>query len=254
MSERHPTTDIATADEQSITVRGRDLTTELVGEVGFTEFFYLHLTGTEPSPTEVRLFDAVLVTIAEHGITPSVVAARLTYDAAPEAVQGAVASGLLGAGETFLGSMEGVTRLLDDGVGRLADGESMDAVAKDVVDRYDRLPGFGHPLHTPTDPRTDRLFELLEAEGVGARQIDLLLAVQTVAEDRYQTELVVNATGAIGAVVSALELDPMVARGLALVARTAGIVGHVNEERGRPIARALWQTAEERVEYTGGDP
>jgi len=133
-------TSIATSDEQHITVRGKDLTSELMGELDFGSFFFFHLTGREPTASEARLFNAMLVSIAEHGITPSVIAARLTYDSAPEALQGAVSSGLLGAGETFLGSMENVATMLQDGIERVENGEALDAVAADVVASRDRLP------------------------------------------------------------------------------------------------------------------
>lgn len=242
-------TSIATADEQSITVRDRDLTRELMGEVSFGEFFYLHLTGETPTESELRVFDTLLVTVVEHGITPSVIAARLTYDSAPEAVQGAVASGLLGAGSTFLGSMENAAEMIQDGVARVADGEDATTVAAELVAERDRLPGFGHPLHEPTDPRTDRIFEVLEEEGLADDHVAFIRAVQTVAEDTYDANLPINATGAIGVGISELGLDPIVGRGIALVARSAGLVGHLNEEMEQPMARDIWAVVEDNVEY-----
>jgi citrate synthase len=244
-------TAIAKSDEQSITVRDRDLTGELMGEMDFGTFCYLHVTGEEPNESESRLFNAMLVAIAEHGVTPSVIATRLTYDSAPEAVQGAVASGLLGAGSTFLGSMENAGHMLQDGVERLEDGKSMNDVAERIVEENDRLPGFGHPEHTPTDPRTDRLFELLDEEGMSGRHRELMLEIQDVAEDKYDTHLVLNATGAIAVVVSEIGFDPSVGRGIALIARSAGLVGHLNEEIEEPMARDIWQITLDNLEYTG---
>ena len=242
-------TSIATADKQSITVRDRDLTSELMGEVSFGEFFYLHLTGEEPTASELRVFDTLLVTVVEHGITPSVIAARLTYDSAPEAVQGAVASGLLGAGSTFLGSMENAAEMVQDGVARVADGEDVTAVAEAVVTERDRLPGFGHPLHEPTDPRTDRIFEVLNEEGFAGDHLAFVREVQAVAEDASDADLPINATGAIGVGISELGLDPIIGRGIALVARSAGLVGHLNEEMEQPMARDIWAAVEDNVEY-----
>jgi citrate synthase len=249
-------TSIATSDEESITVRGKDLTTELVGEYDFGEFFYFHLTGAEPTKSEARLFNAMLVTIAEHGITPSVIATRLMYDSAPEAMQGAVSAGLLGTGETFVGSMQNVTEMVEAGVERIEAGESREAVAESIVEERDRLPGFGHPEHYPTDPRTDRLFELLEDEGLAGEHLALIEEIQSFAEDAYDTHLLINATGAIGVVLAEMELDAnaLAARGIALVARAAGLVGHINEEIEEPMARDIWDLIRDHTEYTGPEP
>lgn len=249
MSDYSLSTSIATADEQHITVRDKDLSRELMGETNFGEFFYFHLTGEMPTESELRIFDTLLITVVEHGVTPSVIASRLTYDSAPEAVQGAVASGLLGAGSTFLGSMENAAELVQDGVKRVENGEDKAAVAAEVVEERDRLPGFGHPLHEPTDPRTDKLFGLLEEEGFEGEHLMFLREVQAAAEDHYGTDLLINATGAIGVAISELDLDPIVGRGVALVARSAGLVGHLNEEMEQPMARDIWAVVEENVEY-----
>lgn len=249
-------TEIATSDAESITVRDKDLTSELMGEYDFGEFFFFHLTGRDPTDSEARLFNAMMVSIAEHGITPSVIAARLTYDSAPEAVQGAVSSGLLGAGETFLGSMENVANMLQDGVERIENGESRDEVAASIVESRDRLPGFGHPEHFPTDPRAERLFELLEEEGEAGKHTDLLYVIQDYAEDEYETTMLINVTGAIGTVIAEMDLDvdAMAARGIAIVARAAALIGHLNEERETPIAREIWDLVEENVDYQGSVP
>lgn len=251
MTEKRFQTSIATSDERSITIRDRDLTQELVGEMDFGEFFYFHLTGEEPTESEARLFNAVLVTIAEHGVTPSVIAARLTYDSAPEALQAAVASGLLGAGDTLLGSMENVARILRTGAERVREGEDIDEVARAVVDAHDRLPGFGHPIHEPTDPRSDRLLELLEEEDLSGEYVAFLEALHAAARDEYGEGLVLNATGAIGAVVCELGMEPLAGRGLALVSRAAGLLGHLYEETERPMARGIWDLVDEHVEYQG---
>lgn len=249
MSDRPIQTRIATSDADSITVRGRDLTEDLMGVTDFGEFFYLHLTGELPDESEQRLFNAMLVAITEHGITPSVIAARLTYDSAPESVQGAVASGLLGAGQTFLGSMENAAEMVQEGVERIEAGEDAEAVARDHVERYDRLPGFGHPEHGPVDPRTERLFELLDREGFPGDHRRYMRTVQDVAAETYGSRLLINATGAIGVGVSELGLNPIAGRGIALVARSAGLVGHLTEEMETPVARDMWAAIEDDVEY-----
>lgn len=252
MKEPRMQSAICTSDERSITIRGKDLTEDIIGHNDFGEFIYFHLTGEQPTEREARLFNAILVTVVEHGITPSVIAARLTYDSAPEAIQAAVASGLLGAGNTFLGSMENIAQLLYEGCER-TDIESIETVAADIVAENERLPGFGHPIHEPTDPRTDRLFELLEEEDMDGEHYELILSVRDIAQEEYDTNMLINATGAIGTCVCELGLNPKVARGLAIVSRAAGLVGHLNEEIESPIARDMWNVVEEHTEYTGGN-
>ena len=102
---------ISTSNADTIVVRGRDLAAELIGTIGFTEHFWLLLTGALPSPAQRRVLDATLVAIAEHGLVPSVQASRMTLAAAPEALQGAVAAGILGCGSVVLGSSEAAGRL-----------------------------------------------------------------------------------------------------------------------------------------------
>ena len=168
-------TGICTADETSITMRGRDLCNELMGYASFTEFFLLHVTGLVPTEDQVFFLDAVLVSLSEHGLTPSAQAARMTYAAAPEALQGAVAAGILGCGSVILGSAEVAADFLATGVARISGGEDMAAVAHDMVaaNRAAKrpLPGFGHPIHTPVDPRAVRLLQLAEERGVAGPHV-----------------------------------------------------------------------------------
>ena len=249
-SEKRIQSEICTADEKSITIRGKNLSDEIIGEDGFGEYIYFHFTGSEPTESEARMINALLVTPVEHGITPSVMAARLTYDSAPEAVQGAVASGLLGAGSTFLGSMEDISELLYEGVDQMEDDDP-DRIARDIVEREDRLPGFGHPIHSPVDPRTARLFELLEEEGMAGEYYDLIQAIHDRAQEVYNADMMINATGAIGTCICEMGLNPKIGRGLALVSRAAGLVGHINEEIDSPLARDLWDVVAENSDYTG---
>lgn len=250
MTEKPMETSICTSDEQSITIRGEDLTRDIIGNYDFGEFVYFHLTGNTPTASESRVLNAILITTVEHGITPSVIATRLTYDSAPEAIQGAVASGLLGAGSTFLGSMENIAELLYRGVERTRTHD-VEAIAADIVADRDRLPGFGHPTHEPTDPRTDRLFEMLDEEGMTGDYYDLVLSIRNVAQEEYDANMLINATGAIGTCICEMGLDPKVGRGLTLVSRAAGLVGHLNEETENPIARDMWEAVEKNTEYTG---
>jgi citrate synthase len=145
-------TRIARHDLHHIWVRDYDLTSELMGSASFTEMIFLLVCGQLPSASDRRLLDAILNSLVEHGLTPSAVAARLTYAIAPEAIQGAVAAGLLGAGSVLLGSMEECGMLLTRMAEEAGAGTDASAVAAQIVAEYQasrrRIPGVGHSIHT----------------------------------------------------------------------------------------------------------
>src|SRR5687768_1623668 len=163
-----PRTAISTSDEHSITVRGEDLCRELIGRISFSDYFSLLVTGVRPTPTDSAVLDATLVAIAEHGLVPSVQASRMTYAAAPDALQGAVAAGILGCGSVILGASETAGKLFTE-VDEAAKGKDLATAASDVVRRWREagqpVPGYGHPLHKERDPRVARLFEVAKQAG-----------------------------------------------------------------------------------------
>jgi len=150
-------TAICTADASSIEVRGRDLCRDLMGRVTFTEFFFLLVTGREPTEKQRFFLDLLLVAIAEHGLVPTVQAARMTYDADPASLQGAVAAGILGCGTVVLGTADLCGRVLIEAKRRVDAGtpaaDAARAIAREVRGRGEKMPGFGHPIHHPVDPR-----------------------------------------------------------------------------------------------------
>jgi citrate synthase len=224
--------DLAWSTVDRITVRGKDLPGEILGHLNLGDMAFLELTGRTPDARESKLFNAMVVTLVEHGITPSALAARLTYLGAPEALQGAVAAGLLGLGSVFVGSMEGAARLLFEAIEKGKD-------AKAVVAENKRSPGLGHPIHKPIDPRTTRLFEIARETGHYGRYCALMEAI---AKERGIT---LNATGAIGALACELGLDWKVVKGLGVMARAVGLVGHILEETKQPMAEEIWHRIEE---------
>jgi citrate synthase len=159
---------ISSSNEDTILVRGRDLCGELIGHVSFTDHAWLLVTGQMPNEAQRRVLDATLVAIAEHGLVPSVQASRMTFAAAPEALQGAVAAGILGCGSVILGATHEAGRLLHEVVTRSAGG-ALDVAAREVIQEYRAaqraIPGYGHPLHKAGDPRVVRLFEVAAAVG-----------------------------------------------------------------------------------------
>jgi citrate synthase len=223
--------DIAWSTADRIVVRGKDLPGEILGRVNLGDMAFLELTGKIPDEKQSRLFNALVVTLVEHGITPSALAARLTYLGAPEAMQAAVAAGLCGLGSVFVGSTEGVAKLLSES---LASGKD----AKAVVAESKRIPGLGHPLHKKVDPRTVRLFEIGRETGFYGRHCALMEAIGR------EKRMVVNATGAIGALSCELQLDWKAVRGLGVMARAVGLVGHILEESRQPMAAEVWEKIE----------
>ena len=224
--------DLAWSTVDRIVVRGKDLPGEILGHLNLGDMAFLELTGRVPDAKESRLFNAMVVTLVEHGITPSALAARLTYLGAPEALQGAVAAGLLGLGSVFVGSMEGAAKLLSESIAAGKD-------AKAVLAENKRIPGLGHPVHKPVDPRTTRLFEIARETGHYGKYCRLM---EEIANERGIT---LNATGAIGALACELGLDWKVVKGLGVMARAVGLVGHILEETRAPMAEEVWHRIEE---------
>jgi citrate synthase len=228
----------STADR--IVVRGHDLADELLGKVSLGDVAFLELKGRLPTTQESIVFNALTVTLVEHGMTPSAIAARLTYFGAPESLQGAVAAGLLGIGDRFGGSVEGAARMLQEAE---TEGDQR-AAAHRIVSRFreakQQIPGLGHPVHKTVDPRTPKLFALAAENGFSGRYVALMELIGVEASRSAGRPLPVNATGAIGAIASELELSWRVCRGLAVMARAIGLVAHINEEMQEPLAAEIW--------------
>lgn len=250
MAARHkPTTRLCTHDTESITVRGADLVDELIGELTFTEMTYFAITGRRPSPAETRILDAVLVTLMEHGLTPSAIAARMIYASTPETLQAGVSAGLLAVGSVFVGTMEGCAALIE----RILAASDRQAEARAIADEYRKarrpIPGFGHHMHKPDDPRTPKLFAIARAEGVPGDHIAALETLSAAVDARFGKHLTINATGAIGALLGEIAIPPKVMRGVAVISRSAGLVAHIAEEQERPSMRYMWDVLEEAVPY-----
>lgn len=224
--------DIGWSTVDRIVVHGKDLPNEILGHLNLGDMAFLQLTGRAPNDKESKLFNAMVVTLVEHGITPSAIVARLTYLGAPEALQAAVAAGLLGLGSVFVGSMEGAAKLLSEAVAAGKD-------AKAVLAENKRIPGLGHPIHKPIDPRTTRLFELARETGYYGKYCRLM---EDIARARGIT---LNATGAIGALACELGLDWRIVKGLGVMARAVGLVGHILEETREPMAEEIWHRVDE---------
>jgi citrate synthase len=232
-------TDISSYDRHHIWVRGMDLTADIMGQLTFTDVVWLLIAGRLPEARERTLLDAVLIALMEHGLTATAISARMTYWAAPEAIQGAVAAGLLGAGSKVLGSMEECGQLLTRIDAAVAAGADRTAVIDEILREYREqgrhLPGLGHAVHTEGDPRATRLLEIAGECGYRGRHVEAVEELHRLAEERVGRRLPLNATGAIAAILLELEVPWQLHRGFALISRTAGLVGHIGEELRNPI-------------------
>lgn len=243
------TTAIATSDETTITVRGLDLVDEVIGKLGFTEMIYLLFTGRRPAAADGRLLDACLVTLAEHGFTPGAIVTRLVAEAVPDQMQSAVAGGLLTVGGVYAGSMEGCARMLMAAAEAPDRAAHIHAVVADHVGRKAPIHGFGHRRHRPDDPRSPALLALAEEAGRAGRYVAALRAFGAEIDRQRGRHVTINATGAIAALLLEIGMDADVARGVALVSRTAGLVGHVLEERRNGSAVQMAEAVRRAVPY-----
>jgi citrate synthase len=249
-----PVSSIAQAFPDRVEVRGRDLTRELMGRLTFTDYFHLLLTGREPN-TEQRFFlDLLLIAIAEHGMMPTNVAARMTLAADPGSLQGAVAAGILGCGPVLLGTAQECAELLAGGIARAAAaGAPLAQVADQLADEVRasgaRLPGFGHPVHRPLDPRAERILELADEHGASGPHVELAQCLRASVDRAWGKPLTMNVSMPIAAVLLDLGFDPDTVRAIPILARTAGLLAHLAEERRQPIGLLLAGHAEDALAY-----
>lgn len=247
----NPVTRLCTSDADNIWIRGRNLCDELIGHMSFTDYIMFHFFGTEPTDLQRSVVDAVLVCIMEHGMTPSAVASRVTYLGAPESLQGAVAAGLLGAGSRFVGTADEAAALLQRIVDKPEAAREAEAraIAEEFTAARKFLPGYGHPIHVNGDPRVKRLDEVARAAGAKGEYLDAMFLLGDAIKQASGKNIVINANAAIGAVLLEADIPPSIARGFNLIARCAGLVGHLLEEQTEPAGYRIWKTADEAVPY-----
>jgi citrate synthase len=251
-------TGLGTSDATTISLLGQDLAADLMGKVGFGELAFWLVSGRRPDAGEVRVFETVLVALADHGFTPTAIAARLTFLSAPESLQGALAAGLLGGGSRFLGVTEDTGRFLAEVL--VASGEPLPATEQDwdalarkaVIDRKASgklVPGLGHPVHKEQDPRTPVIIRIAREEGRYGAHLALFEAIGRVAPEVLGRSLPLNGAGVCGAALADLGLPVELLRGFALLARAAGLLGHLAEELRQPIANDIYLAVDRNARY-----
>jgi citrate synthase len=230
-----------------IFVRDRNLTKDILGKLDFVDMIYFTATGEVPSEQVKRMTNVIIVTATDHGLTPSAISARMTYLGAPESLQGAVAAGLLGAGDHFLGTMQNTAQMLQEEIDSLTAGDSPAAFserAREVVraSRQARriIPGLGHPIHTHGDPRVPVLRSIAGDNGFDGKHWSLLAAIEEAFKTEFGKYLPINGAGAIGATVSDMGLEPVWARAFALIGRSAGLLAHLMDEQRAPLGQKIW--------------
>ena len=243
--KKRPATRIGTptSDTHRLRMRGKDTLSEIVGRMSFAEAFYFIITGKTPDDTQRKVMDAALVVLMDHGITPTAMVARLIADSLPDQPQIGVGAGIMMVGDKFAGTMAGAGAYLTEGI-KHADPRAWAArFVEQAHAAKRRLPGFGHPYYAPTDPRSDRLFEIALAAGVEGRHIALIKIVGEELDRGSGKHMTLNATGALGAILCEIGFPVAAMRGLAAVSRAAGLVAHVAEETIAPVSPSLMEFA-----------
>jgi citrate synthase len=240
-----------TSTAATVRVRGRDLVNDLIGKHSFTEMLYFLTCDRMPDAVETRLLDACLVTLMEHGLTPSAVVARLMADSVPEEPQVAIAAGLLAIGSVYAGTTETCATLLLDLDARIQRGEqdAAAATAREYAQARRPVPGFGHGTHKPDDPRTARLFQLADESRGASRPVALLRSLGQQVDAAFGRHITINATGAIAALLLEIGVPVAAMRAYSVVSRSGGLVGHLLEEQTSHSGRAIWAAAKSTVPY-----
>jgi len=248
---------ISASNAETIVVRGRDLCGDLVGSISFTDHLWLLITGQLPGAAQRRVLDATLVAIAEHGLVPSVAASRMTLAAAPEALQGAVAAGILGCGSVILGSADQAARLFAGIVARMP-AETPDAAARAVLGELRAarkpVPGYGHPVHKRSDPRVARLLSVATECGIAGKHVEVAGVIERLVPEIWGKPLAMNVSAAIAAVLLDAGYPLLAVRGVPILARTASLIAHLTEEQQRPIGFILADSGSSAIEYDGQRP
>ncbi|MFW7341852.1 citryl-CoA lyase [Pollutimonas sp. H1-120] len=245
-----PTTELCTHSLTGMSYRDKDLVNDLIGERTFTDVMFTQIMGRRPRPVDLRIIDAVLITLMEHGLTPSAIATRLIYMSAPENLQGAVSAGILAVGSQFVGTMENCSGLL----AHLLKSNDLEQAALELAQQYktnkQHLPGFGHHLHKPDDPRSIKLIELAQKETeLPQDHVNALLALSKAVDSVYGKHITINATGAVAALLGEIGIPTQLMRGFAVISRAAGLVSHIAEEQRVPTGRFIWETIDGAIPY-----
>lgn len=245
-----PITELCAHSLTGMSYRDQDLVNEILGQQSFVEVLYTQITGRRPTAVDLKIVNAVLITLMEHGLTPSAISTRLVYMSAPENLQGAVAAGLLAVGSQFVGTMENCSALLDRILAASQPEVEIEQIISEYRSRKQPIPGFGHHLHKPDDPRSLKLLEIALAEAEFNRaHVEALLALSQAIDTAYQKHITINATGAVAALLGGIGIPTRLMRGFSVISRAAGLVAHIAEEQRYPSGRYIWETIDSEIPF-----
>jgi len=250
---QNPTTALCRHTLTSIHYRDKNLVEDLLGgDADFVKVMSEHILAHELSSSEIRIINAILIAIMEHGLTPSAIACREIYMSAPENLQGAVAAGLMGVGSQFVGTIENNAVLLA-GLASVTDEDARREKAREIIAQHRSakifLPGFGHHLHKPDDPRAQRLIEMGREAGFAGGYLDSLVILGEEIDLAFAKHVPINATGAVAALMGEMNIPVKLMRGFAVISRAAGLVAHIAEEQQRPSGRYIWDLVDKAIPY-----
>lgn len=245
----------------SIRIKGAPIET-LIGTIGFPEMIWRMLRDDRPTPAQLRLFEAALVSSVDHGPqAPSIAIARMAVTCGVS-LNGAMASGVNVLDDIHGGAGEQCLALYRDAVERRSGGADARQAAGEALDAFRNhqgaiIPGFGHRFH-PVDPRAVRLTSLAaEAAAqhrIEGRFLDVAMAMQSLMVTRDGRTIPMNIDGATALIYGELGFPDALARGLFVLSRSVGILAHAWEQKqqgGRikgPLPPSLGYT------YTGPGP
>jgi len=237
------------SDTKRLLMRGRDTLTEVVGKLTFSESLFMIVTGHEPTKAEAKVFDACLVILMDHGITPTALVARLVEDSIPDDIQVPIAAGILMIGNKFAGTMAGAGRLLAEGVKQTNQHAWAAATVASYNTSHRRIPGFGHPYYFPEDPRASRLFEIAAEAGVQGPYVMLIKTLGAEIDRAVGKHVTLNVTGAMAALLCEIGFPSPVLRGVTVVSRAGGLIAHILEEKETHASTEVMKLVDEYIAY-----
>jgi citrate synthase len=241
---------IAAVEQDRITVHGLDLNRDLLGKINLGDMAFLELKKRLPTPQESVMFNAIAMAMAEYGMTPSAIVARIVYTGSPESVPPAIGAGINALGHGLAGAMEKAAKMLQQALPDPQANLDLEALAQKIVDAHAenrKIPGFGVPFHKPLDPRTTRLCEIARTNGFDGPYLKLMGLIKRQASSRFGQAFPISAPGAVGAIACELRLPWHTVRGILAVGRAVGLLGHLLEENDEPLAREIQTRAQEET-------
>jgi citryl-CoA lyase len=212
-------TDIASSGEDAV-IRGEDL--ENVMEMNFVDAIWLLLRGEKPEEKQSEMFNTILSSSIDHGVgNPSTVSAR-TVQSGGNDMNTSVAAGILALGDSHGGAIE-------DGMDMLQSDKTAEEIVEEFLKEGKNIPGLGHKVYEDEDPRAQKIMEKAEELEIAGEYVQKIREIQSVFADE-KVRLVLNVDGAIAGIMSDLEWEPELGKGIFIIARTPGLVAHVREE------------------------